>query len=420
MHVILTSAGTDGDVFPYIGLGTKLRSRGHRITLVANEHYESQAAELGFSFRALFSDEETDKVLSNPDIWHPIKGALVGAQWGANHIGRHYELLRELVSDDDTVLVASPAVLAARLIQEKLSIPMASLVLQPWIIASCIAPPVMPGGLTLPKWAPGVVGNLYWRTVDAIGDFLISRHLNPIATLLGLKRVRRLFGWWLSPERVIGMFPNWYGPPQADWPPQLKLAGFPMFDGRPGNGVPAELLEFCNAGEPPVAFTFGTGMMHAGRLFCEASEACRILGIRGIFLTKHSHQLPDPLPSFIKQCEFAPFQELFPYCAAVVHHGGMGTSAKALAAGVPQLIVPFAFDQPDNASRLRQLGVSDWVKPKRANSARLATVLKTLMTAQTEAECRKVAAHFGNDTALDVAAQWVEDLKLNAGGRRPL
>ncbi|MCH7685672.1 MAG: glycosyltransferase [Planctomycetes bacterium] len=410
MHVILASAGTDGDVFPYIGLGTLLRSRGHHITLVANEHYQSQAAELGFSFRALFTDEETEQVLANPDIWHPIKSALVGAQWGVRHIGRQYELLRELASDDDTVLVASPAVLAARLIQEKFSKPMASLVLQPWIIPSVIAPPVMPGGLTLPRWAPGPLGKLYWRTVDAVGDFLISRHLNPIRTSLGLKRVRRFFGWWLSPELVIGMFPDWYGPPQADWPPQLRLAGFPMFDGRPGSGVPADLLEFCNAGEPAVAFTFGTGMMHASRFFHEATKACRILGIRGIFLTKHSHQLPDPLPSFIRHCEFAPFQQLFPQCAAVVHHGGVGTTAKALAAGVPQLIVPLAFDQPDNAYRLKQLGVGDWVKPNRANSARLAKILKKLMTDRTQTQCREVAGFFGNDTALEVAAQWVEDL----------
>lgn len=411
MHVILASAGTDGDVYPYIGLGAKLRSRGHHVTLVANEQYQSQAAELGFSFRALFTNEETEQVLANPDIWHPIKSALVGAQWGVRHIGRQYELLRELASDDETVLVASPAVLAARLIQEKFSKPMASLVLQPWIIPSVIAPPVMPGGLTLPLWAPGPLGKLYWRTIDAAGDFLISRHLNPIRTALGLKRVRRFLGWWLSPERVIGMFPDWYGPPQADWPPQLRLAGFPMFDGRPGSKVPAELLEFCNAGEPAVAFTFGTGMMHASRFFHEATEACRILGIRGIFLTKHSHQLPESLPSFIKQCEFAPFQQLFPHCAAVVHHGGVGTTAKALAAGIPQLIVPLAFDQPDNASRLKQLGVSDSVKPKRVNSARLAKVLRTLMTAQIQTQCRKVAAHFGNDTALDVAAQWVENLR---------
>jgi UDP:flavonoid glycosyltransferase YjiC (YdhE family) len=325
-----------------------------------------------------------------------------------------------LTSDDDTVLVASPAVLAARLIQEKFSKPMASLLLQPWIVPSVIAPPVMPGGLTLPRWAPGPLGKLYWRTIDVVGDFLISRHLNPIRASLGLKRVQRFFEWWLSPELVIGMFPDWYGPPQADWPPQLRLAGFPMFDGRPGSSVPAELLDFCRAKQPVVAFTFGTGMMHASRLFHESSEACRMLGIRGIFLTKHSHQLPNPLPSYIKHCEFAPFQQLFPHCAAVVHHGGVGTTAKALAAGVPQLIVPLAFDQPDNASRLKRMGVSDWVKPKRVNSARLSKVLRTLMTAQFEAQCRKVAAHFGNDTALEVAAQWVEDLKLNTGGRQTL
>jgi UDP:flavonoid glycosyltransferase YjiC (YdhE family) len=233
--------------------------------------------------------------------------------------------------------------LAARLIQEKLGVPLVSVVLQPWMIPSVFAPPVMMGGLTLPRWAPRAIVKTYFRALDGFGALLLGRELNSLRASLGLKRVRRIFQWWFSPELVIGMFPEWFGEPQRDWPHQIKLAGFPLNDGQPNDGVPEDTIEFCRAGSPPIAFTFGTGMMHARELFQKAIEACRMLRERAIFLTKFRSQLPRSLPPFAHHCDFAPFQKLFPLCAAVVHHGGIGTVAKALAAGTPQLVLPFAW-----------------------------------------------------------------------------
>src|ERR1700722_1909762 len=143
-------------------------------------------------------------------------------------LDRQYALLAELAHDGDTVLAASVAMLGARLVQEKLGRPLASVILQPWMIASVSAPPVMPGGLILPRGAPRLLGKLYWRTVNAVGDLLIGRPLNRLRAALDLKPVRCVFQWWNSPELVLGMFPPWYGAPQADWPAQIRLAGFPL------------------------------------------------------------------------------------------------------------------------------------------------------------------------------------------------
>ena len=161
------------------------------------------------------------------------------------------------------------------------------------------------------------------------------------------------------------MFPGGFGPPQPDWPPQTKLTGFPLYDGQPGGGLPPEILHFCLAGDPPIAFTFGTGMMHAADTFRKAVEVCRLLGKRGILLTRYERQLPAPLPTSMRTFEFAPFLALFPLCAAVVHHGGIGTVAKALSTGTPQLILPMAFDQPDNAARVKSLGAGESLKSGR-------------------------------------------------------
>ena len=120
----------------------------------------------------------------------------------------------------------------------------------------------------------------------------MGRHLNRVRASLGLDPVRRFFRWWYSPDLTIGMFPDCYGPPQSDWPKQLRLAGFPMYEGQSGGDLPLDVQRFCLAGDPPVAFTFGSGMMHAADMFRTALEVCRVLGTRGIFLTKYRHQLP--------------------------------------------------------------------------------------------------------------------------------
>jgi rhamnosyltransferase subunit B len=407
MHAILATIGTDGDVFPYIGLGAKLRARGHRVTLATHEPFRALAESHGFAFAPLVSDEETRVFLNNPDTWHPLKGPAVLARWGAGLIGRQYAVLAELAKDPDAVLAASIGVAAARLVQEKMSRPLASILLQPWMIISVFAPPIMPAGLTLPRWAPRLFGNLYWRAVDAVGAFLMGGPLQRVRAGLGLPPVQRMFQWLPSPQLVIGLFPEWYGKPQADWPSQLRMAGFPLYDGSSG-GLAPDMRAFCQEGAPPVAFTFGTGMMHGAYLFHTAVEACRLLGVRGLLLTKYGRQLPSPLPPFVRHCEFAPFQELFPHCAAVVHHGGIGTVAKALATATPQLILPLAFDQRDNAMRVKRLGAGDWLPRRRRDAHSIAKALTGLMTSAAREKNRLVAAQFGNDDALDVAARWLE------------
>ena len=399
---------------PLSRFGRKLLAHGHRVTLATLEPFRARAEAHGFAFRSLVSDEETQSFLNDPDTWHPLKGPAFLARWGARLIGRQYAVLAELAKDSDAVLIASPGVLAARLVQEKMSRPLASIVLQPWMIASSFAPPIMPGGLTLPRWAPRPLGALYWRAVDVVGAVLMGGALQRVCADLGLPPVRRIFQWWLSPQRILGLFPNWYGNPQADWPPQLRMTGFPLYDGNPRGGLSPEVQAFCQAGTPPVVFTFGTGMMHGKRLFQAAIDACVLIGIRGLLLTKYERQLPSPLPPFIRRVEFAPFRELFPDCAAVVHHGGIGTTAQALATGTPQLILPLGFDQKDNAVRVKRLGAGDWLSHRRRDGASIAKVLAPLLTPAAREKSRFVAANFGNEDALEAAAPMARGIVANA------
>jgi UDP:flavonoid glycosyltransferase YjiC (YdhE family) len=409
MHVILATVGTDGDVFPHVGLGAALRARGHRVTLAAPEPYRVRADAVGIEFHPLVTADEVGRMLADPDLWHPLRSGVMMARWGGPMIPRQYEALAGLASQGGSVLVANPGLLAARLVQEKMGIPTASLVLQPGIVPSSACPPEMPGGLTIPPWLPQSLRPLYWLGVDGAGYALVARSLNPFRVSLGLPPVRRLFRWWLSPDLVIGLFPSWYAAPQADWPPQLRLAGFCRFDGARAE-LHADLRSFCAEGPPPIAFTLGTGMRHAAGFFRTAVAACDALGARGLLLTKYADVIPSSLPSQVRYCSFAPFRQLFPLCGAVVHHGGIGTTAAALEAGCPQLVLPHAWDQPDNAARVVKVGVGLSLAPRRQNSRHMSRALARLMAPEFVARCRAVSSHADRENALELAAGWVEEL----------
>src|SRR6185436_2126361 len=96
------------------------------------------------------------------------------------------------------------------------------------MLPSVHAPPVMMGGVSIPSCAPRVAVRAYFRMLDGVGGVLLGRELNALRRSLGLPPVRRVFQWWFSPQLLIGMFPEWFGQPQPDWPSQVKLAGFPL------------------------------------------------------------------------------------------------------------------------------------------------------------------------------------------------
>ena len=415
MHAILATVGTDGDVFPYLGLGRVLRARGHRVTLAAPETYRERASTLGLKFCSLVTAEEVSRMLADPNMWHPLKCGWVTARWGIPMLPRQYEALARLAQEPGAVFVANPGLLPARLVQDKLGVPLASLLLQPGLIPSCTAPPEMTGGLTIPTWLPRPLRHVYWLGLDVFGYFLVGRALNRLRRQLSLPAVGRLFRWWHSPELVVGLFPAWFAEPQQDWPPQIRLAGFGRYDGANAE-LPDDLLAFCQSGPPPIAFTLGTGMAHADEFFRAAVAACEAGGWRGILLTKFRDAAPPCLPPGIIHCAFAPFRRLLPLCTAVVHHGGVGTTAAALEAGCPQLILPLAWDQPDNAARVKKLGVGESLSRGRRTAADLRAALSIITAPSIRDRCRAVASVAASTDGLEIAADLVERMSTSRSG----
>jgi UDP:flavonoid glycosyltransferase YjiC (YdhE family) len=240
---------------------------------------------------------------------------------------------------------------------------------------------------------------------------MIVPDLNAVRQELGLPPVSRVFRHWIhSPQRVIALFPDWFGPPQPDWPAGLQFVGFPQYDEADQQQLTPGLLRFLDAGEPPIVFTPGSANQSAASFFRTAVDASLRLNRRALLLTKYTDHLPT-LPSTVHYEGFAPFSRLLPRCAALVHHGGIGTLAQALAAGVPQLTMPMGFDQPDNTTRLLRLGVARWVAPSQFTGERVAPLLDSLLTDPTVASaCAKYAAYLKDSSTLSRTCDLLEAL----------
>ena len=153
--------------------------------------------------------------------------------------------------------------------------------------------------------------------------------LNRFCRELNLPPARRIFSYWLhTTDLIVGLFPDWFGPPQPDWPTNVRLAGFPLWDSDVDAQLSGDVREFLAAGVPPIAFSPGSANREAQSFFAAAVEACQRLGRRGILLTKYGEQLPAKLPETVRHFGFVPLSKLLPHTAALVHHGGIGTCAK--------------------------------------------------------------------------------------------
>jgi rhamnosyltransferase subunit B len=236
---------------------------------------------------------------------------------------------------------------------------------------------------------------------------------------LGLAPVKRVFSQWLhSASMVLGLFPDWFGPPQPDWPANTRLTGFPLWDAQEDAALSRDVQEFLAAGSAPIAFSPGSANREAHQFFEAAVEACERIGRRGILLTKYAEQLPAKMPPTVRHFGFVPLSRLLPHTAALVHHGGIGTCAQGLAAGVPHLVRPMAFDQFDNSRRLIGLGVAEEISVKAFRGPAIAAALERLTTsADVATKCRALAERCDGAAALTAACVELERLAASHGVR---
>jgi rhamnosyltransferase subunit B len=418
LKCLLVCIGSFGELYPLLGIGRALAQRGHEVLVVANPFYEQQVRELGFGFAPLGSVTEMDEYLSNPSTWHLWSFWKVSMDYCALRTMRPlFQTIRELWEPGRSIVVGPGWAFGARLAQEKLGVPLVTIHLEPYLIRTLHDTPKMAPPMLLRAWVPRSIKRLqFWIGDRWFIDRLLAPATNAFRRELGLRPESGFMGrWWHSPEAVAALWPDWFYRPQPDWPAQVNLCGFPLWDGADGSPLPEDVARFLDAGEAPVIFTPGTLNKHARTFFAAAVDACRRLKLRGMLISRYRELLPEALPGGVEHFSHVPFGRLLPRARAIVHHGGTGTSALALAAGLPQVVIPLSFSQPDIAARLVSLGVAREVRMGWSSGRRLANALQHVLTSpDVGRRCRELAGHVRHSDAFDSVA----DVVMEAMNRR--
>ncbi|MEM8884308.1 MAG: nucleotide disphospho-sugar-binding domain-containing protein [Planctomycetota bacterium] len=375
----ITALGSAGDVYPFLAIGRALQARGHEVVMYASAYFEERIENAGLTFGGGTSKEEFERLLHDPRLWHPTQAFGFVMEHGmVPHLEWLFESMRAEARRGDTVLVASTLDFASRIVRDLEPVKLATLHLAPVALRSHKVLPRL--GTRKAPPLPGFLKSGLWWLVDRAFDPHFVPAINRVRAQHGLEPIARpMHGWWHSPDLVLGLFPDWFAGVPSDWPPQLELTGFVRYDSRTALDDP-ELEAWLEAGDPPILFTAGSANVQGHDLFAGAVEACRRLDARGLLVTLDPASVPANLPDTILHRSYVPFGAVLPHTAALVAHGGIGTCAQGLAAGVPHLVVSMAHDQFDNAGHLEALGVGKQLTRKRFTGARAAAALETLLS----------------------------------------
>jgi UDP:flavonoid glycosyltransferase YjiC (YdhE family) len=414
-RIILTTFGSYGDIHPYMAIAAELRARGHHPVIATSELYREKMELVGLEFapvRPHIPPPQEQDLEMMEKVMNPRKGTgFLLSEMLFPYVRGGYEDLMEVVKGAD-LLLTHPITFAGPLVAQKTGIPWVSSVLAPASFMSSYDPPVppfWPWMRHVQVFGPGFVGAFFKQAKKAFK----SRAYDSFRAELGLPdRGSPVFEGQHSPTLILALFSELFGQAQPDWPSQTRITGFAFYDGHNELTMPDKLERFLDVGEPPIVFTLGSSAVWVARdFFHESIAAAKLLGRRAVLLIgDERNQLPESLPSGMIAVDYAPFQSLLPRACAMVHHGGVGTTSQGLRAGVPALIVPFAFDQPDNAAHAERLGGSRTIPRPKYSAARVARELNRLLTEpQYATNAREIGARLRIENGAATACDYLEE-----------
>ena len=385
-RVLLTTLGSYGDLYPYIAVGIELRRLGHAVLIATSASHREKVESAGLEFAPVRPDFSLDDAALIRGFFDPWRGTERVVRAICSVVRETYQDTLAAARDCDAI-VTHPITFAAVLVAQKLKLPWISSVLAPGSFISAYDPPVpapAPWLVKVRALGPGAMAAV-WR---ATNRFMLGwfRPVFELRQELGFAPgANPLFEGANSPDLVLALFSRVLAEPQPDWPSQVILTGFPFHDSAAGE-LPAVLAAFFEAGPPPLVFTLGSSAVAAaGDFYSVSLAAVRRLNTRALFLGAP----PGRMPPEVLAWPYAPHEQVFPRASAIVHQGGIGTTAQALRSGRPMLVVPFAHDQFDNAARVRRLGAATTVPRQRYSERTAVAALQPLLTRPSYREAAK-------------------------------
>lgn len=373
-RILIVTAGTYGDVVPFVGLGQRLSRAGHRVTIGAPARFESTVIAGGSAFHELPITDPREVAATKEGQAASrtgSKGMRLATKTAADFLRKPIPAMISASQEADVVLATPATSLVAAPIAEARELPCVVLALQPTEPTSTHGP-VLLGGRNLGPWLNVAIPRRFIR----FGMRMFAGLIRDVRAELGLSE-EPAPGYRPGELTVLhGISPTVY-PRPTDWREGIDVVGYwrPAPPPADWTADPA-LTDFLADGPKPVYIGFGSmGTKQAGRLSDAVAGAVRRSGVRAI-VSRGWADLEIDSPEVLL-VDDVPHEWLFPQVAAVVHHAGAGTTAAGLRAGVPAVPVPFFADQPFWARRLHDLGVAPAViSAKRLTAERLASALK--------------------------------------------
>jgi UDP:flavonoid glycosyltransferase YjiC (YdhE family) len=415
-RVVFATFGSFGDLHPYIAVARELKRRGHRPLIASFAEFREPVEAAGVEFAPMRPDMARfgERAAVMQQLVDPWRGPeFLIRRMFMPHLRESYEDLESACRGAD-LLVTHPLALAGQLLAERRGLPRVSTALSPMTMFSAHDPSLFPAAPWM-LWARRL-GVAPYRWLFRIPRAMVRRWETPLREFragLGLAPTVALaqFEGQFSPRLHLALFSSVLAAPQPDWPARTVVCGFPRYDGAaPDARARSDLDSFLAAGEPPLVFGLGSSaVMVAGQFWRAAIAAAQALKRRAILLTGNPPEALGDVPRGVKVFQYLPYSAVFPRAAAVIHSGGIGTLAQALAGGRPQLIVPVAFDQPDNARRAVALGVARSIPFAGASADAIARELALLFAAPgLAARARTLGDSVSAEDGARVAAQALE------------
>jgi len=382
---LFATIGSLGDLHPYIAVARALIKRGHQAVIATTEDYRADVEGGGVEFalvRPSMAELGDFQTLATKlfDVYHGTEYLI--RQLIMPHVRLAYEDLLHAAKGAD-LLISHPLAFTLPLVAQKYGLPWVATILSPLSFMSCYDPPVFAGASWLRKLR--ALGPVPYKVLFTILKRVAARWESPLRDLrkeLGLPSSKQMaiFEGQFSSLCNLALFDSLLADPQPDWPANLRVCGAPVYDGLVSDvGILDDLDNFLAAGEAPIVFALGSSAVWvAGDFWVKAMVSAKQLKRRAILIT--GPVIVKNVPDGIRAFSYLPYSRVFSSAAAIVHQAGIGTLAQALRSGAPQVIVPVAFDQPDNARRAVALGLARTIPFKKVTADRLASELRALLT----------------------------------------